>query len=305
MTYSNKTFSVLDLYYQFMNRKKITLSEIELKYDKDLRTIQRYIDMIEKFINHIESNQGVPKEKLTKIKFEKKESAYVLYSEHLSVDTAAVLSVLIQMKSLTPFIAPEAIQLFQYLSQRLNMHERLLINQMLNRFNKDTEKFPEDLVPIQDAIDKRHRLTMELDTSDESWTKKDKETLHRVQPVSIVYQYYHYYLIFHHKGEVKSCKIIDIITFKSYPSEIKEIEITRPIVLEVTDDYYRSFKETYSMGKERFCPVEGKRRFEVKMSREDAFFLCFRIPEKLKIVEPIEYVNLFKSDMQRILNQYE
>ncbi|MGV2929277.1 hypothetical protein RW115_11820 [Macrococcus capreoli] len=297
----NKTYAVMDIFYQLMTNKKVSTEYMLSKYKKDSRTLQRYMAIVKAFIKQMERNIGIEEENLSQIVYSKKDKVYYLDVKHISEEATVILSLLIQIKSLTPYLSIETKSFFEKLKKKeVSIREHHIIDHAIEYFEVVNEYIPEDLFEIQKIIDLNKKMNISFYD-----TEGHMKEIKRVKPLNIVYQYYNYYLIYEHKHKIKNMKIIDIIEYVAYQSDHFDGSISKdPIVLEIDRTHFDDFKKTYQICRERVNKINENKRVEINISREDAFYICYQSNGLVKIVEPTGLVEDYKNKLKLLLDQY-
>lgn len=297
---TKKNFALFDLYYLLVNRQSVLLEDLMVKYERDMRTIQRYIKDLELLIQYLERQQGFNDNELSRIVYSKKRRLYHLQMAKMSDHTSSLLGMLIQIKSLTPYLSKETIAFIKS-TYTVNHVDQYVINQYLENFTTDNEQFPLDLLDLQVLIYERRKLSISY------YDEAGEECVMRgISPIRISYQYYHYYLHFYYKNKVHDIKVIDIIDYSIYGEQLTKLEIEEknPIIVELDKDYYQTFIQSNPTTKKLGKLENGNFKAEIKMSEEDVYFICYRVAPLVKIISPIEYREAFKNKMKRIYDSY-
>ncbi|WP_414054269.1 WYL domain-containing protein [Macrococcus equi] len=298
---TNKSAAMLDLYFLLNNNKYVSLDFLLHRYNRSERSIHRYIEALEDFINASERALDDNAE-LSKINYLRHKGVYTLITPQVDDHTAGLLSMLIQIKSLTPYLSKETIEFIKstYKTHNIKTH---YVQSFLKDFEIDQEIFPVLLLEIQEII--MNQLRMSITYYDAEGDEIEERGL---TPIRISYQYYHFYLHYYYKGEVKSLRLIDIIQVKQYGNKEaeKEFNTKSKLILEIDAEYYKTFKEENPVIKTEYGRTSnGNYKVAVNMTEEDVYFLCYRVFPRVKILEPIEYVECFKNKMKGLYMMYE
>lgn len=299
--FDNKSAAMLDLYFLLNNNKYVTLDYLMRRYNRTERSVLRYVKGLENFINASERELDEYAD-LSKIDYLRHKGAYTLVSPEVDDHTAALLSMLIQIKSLTPYLSKETIEFVKstYKTHNIKQH---YIHAFMKDFEMDQEVFPPHLLEIQEMINNNVKMSVTYYDED-----GNEITERGITPIRISYQYYHFYLHYFYKGEVNTLKMIDIIQVKQYGKKEAErdFDTKSKLILEIDASYFQTFKEENPVIKREYLRLpNGNYKIAVNMTEEDVYFLCYRVFPRVKILEPVEYVSSFKNKMKGLYMMYE
>lgn len=302
----SKKSNILHIHKKIVLEKFIPVSYLNEHFDKSQRTYQRYMKEVEKVIHDTERVLGIGEEHLSKITYSDEEKGFILKSINNKQDSRELIALMIQLKSITPFISSNVIQYFSSAISKIDKEDQPMLLDYLDQFQIDGEATPEGLLDLQQFIYEGKRISIEYYDDDGEISIKNE-----IKPLYLIYQFYHHNLVYIENDSIKQIKVVDIIDWQGKPFEqdennyddvctddSKDLIVTR---LRIENGFYEGFKRTFPIIKE-VSITDQYAVVDVNIAFEDIFFICCWAAPRVQIIEPNYVIELFNNRV-KLINQ--
>lgn len=268
----NRTERILYIFLKLINGKTITVQEFVEQTGKGAKTLQRDVKDMNLFF--YESDEWHATDTEIKHKRGSEGTYYYLDNYTFTYDSYAVLGVLLQIKSLTPYLHTNVIKLFEKLKQGSRI---------------------EDANTIQTAI--REGVLIDVTFTDQS-----KST---IVPHSLIYMNYNYWLTYEENDSLKSVDVRKIDQVEFTDLQFKQCYARDVVTLEVHKDIKSSLCEIYTVIDERPSSHNDYLIIDLAVTELDAYYIAYQHTPHVRILGPAKYINGFLDRMKEIIAHYE
>ncbi len=295
LKFMNRTERILYIFLKLINGKTITVQEFVEQTGKGAKTLQRDVKDMNLFF--YESDEWHATNTQIKHKRGSESTYYYLDNYTFTYDSYAVLGVLLQIKSLTPYLHTNVIKLFEKLKQGSRIEDANTIQDVINHFKpREGEVLPgKQLMTIQTAI--REGVLIDVTFTDQS-----KST---IVPHSLIYMNYNYWLTYEENDSLKSVDVRKIDQVEFTDLQFKQCYARDVVTLEVHKDIKSSLCEIYTVIDERPSSHNDYLIIDLAVTELDAYYIAYQHTPHVRILGPAKYINGFLDRMKDIIAHYE
>ncbi|AYU54184.1 hypothetical protein [Staphylococcus debuckii] len=285
----DKSTRVLNIFTRLLNGETIRKSELSEFGNVSTKSIQRDVRIINDFFYESEywNNRN------TEIVYKK--NGYELITHFNSLNSLALLGLMIKIKSLTPILHVDVYNLFKREIQNMRMEDRKVLNEMLDHFKKRNDIFPgQTLMLIEKAISQKNLV----------WMKFNGRII-EVKPLSTMYMHYDYWFTYEYDKTIYTERVRFIENFKVSDHTFDEVKSKELVTVEIDQTKWDLFRQQYSIVEELERTKEGKIIVRIACTELDAYYIAYQMAPLARILEPQKYIDSFIDRLNQIKSCYE